>query len=87
MDLKLVNVFEKHYYNKLDQTNIYYKKYVSNDKTIHEYILPNRIIFPEELKSIVLSNGFEIIEEYGDYNFEKMSDNSRKQLLLIRRCK
>lgn len=87
MDLKLVNVFEKHYYNKLDQTNIYYKKYVSNGKIIHEYILPNRIIFPEELKSIVLSNGFEIIEKYGDYNFERMSDNSRKQLLLIRRCK
>ena len=80
-------MYMKNIYNKLNQTNIYYKKYVSNGRKIHEYLLPNRVIYPEEMKMIIQSNGFTIVDEYGDYNFEKLKGESRKQILLVRRSK
>lgn len=82
---KTINVWEKHEYDSINKTNIYYKKFEENGNILVEYILPNRIIFPDELRNIIKTNGFEIITEYGDYNKEEMKEESRKYIVVFRR--
>ncbi len=82
---KTINVWEKHEYDSINKTNIYHKKFEENGNILVEYILPNRIIFPDELRNIIKTNGFEIITEYGDYNKEEMKEESRKYIVVFRR--
>ncbi len=80
-------LYEKHHYNPLNQIIIYYKKYVNNGKKI-ELSLPVRVFFHQEIMNIIKLNGFDTINELGDYNNEEYSCNSRKQILFLKkRCK
>lgn len=84
-DGKMVDVYERKYYDDFNSTCIYNKKYVIDDETIKEVILPNRIFFREELQSIIERYDFQIINSYGDYNFEDLNRDSRKQIYVLRR--
>lgn len=85
VDGKLVEVYEKKCYDDFSSTCIYNKKYVVEGNPIKEVILPNRIFFCEELQSIIEMYNFQIINSYGDYNFEDLSRASRKQIYVLRR--
>lgn len=79
-------VYESRKFDKLYSTCLYKKKYVDEvGKIINESILPNRIYFHQELLLLCSFYGFEIINIYGDYNFEQITNFSRKQILVIRR--
>lgn len=83
---KRVLVLENKKYNNINSTCIYKKRYINSEgKLIKESILPNRIFFNSELRLLIKHYGFEIINIYGDYNFEKISNLSRKQIFVIRR--
>lgn len=86
MDDQKVLVLENKKYNNINSTCIYKKRYISSEGTIiKESILPNKIFFHSELQLLIKHYGFEIIDIYGDYNFEKISNQSRKQIFVIRR--
>lgn len=86
MDGEKILVFENKKYNSTDSICIYKKRYINSKKmVIKESILPSRIFFYSELRLLIEHYGFEIIDIYGDYNFEKISNLSRKQIFVIRR--
>ena len=82
---KLVHVYENKDFDSINSTCIYTKRYVINNKVIHEELLPNRVFFHQELLLLIDYFGFEIIKQYGDYNFEPISETSRKQIIIMRR--
>ncbi len=80
-----VEVYENKVFDWINSTCIYRKKYVINNRVIHEKVLPNRIFFHQELLLLIEHYGFKIINQYGDYNFESISKTCRKQIMIIRR--
>ena len=80
-----IKVYENKKFNNLTSTCVYTKRYMLNNKIIKESILPNRIFFHQELLLILKTYGFEIVNQFGDYNFETLTSRSRKQILFIRR--
>ena len=83
---QLVSVFENKIFDNVNCTCIYGKRYINeNGKVLKESVLPNRIFFYTELMLLLKHYGFDIIDIYGDYNFEQISNWSRKQILVIRR--
>lgn len=81
-----ISVYENKVFNSLNSTCIYKKRYINEEGIIvKESILPNRIFFHQELLLLSSNYGFEIINIFGDYNFEHISNSSRKQILIMRR--
>lgn len=80
-----VDVYENKIFDSINSTCVYEKKYIINNKIIHKETLPNRIFFHQELLMILNHYGFNVIKQYGDYNFEPISNKSRKQIIIIRR--
>lgn len=81
----IIKVYENKKFDNLNMTCIYHKIYKTNNNIVNEAILPNRIFFNQELNLMLDYYGFVIINQYGDYNFEPLNQDSRKQLLLLRR--
>ena len=82
---KVVEVYEKKYYDEPSATCVYNKRYIVEGNIVKEVILPNRIFSCVELQSIIKMHNFQIINSYGDYNFEDLSRESRKQIYVLRR--
>lgn len=79
------NLYEKHSYNNEKQIINYQKKYIFSNKKEITLNLPIRIFFHQELLNIIKLLNFDIIDILGDYNNEKYTQNSRKQILFIRK--
>lgn len=77
-------LYEKHSYNPVSQIISYQKKYCFDNKEL-EFSLPVRVFFHQEFLNLILMNGFEIVQKLGDYNNEEFSNNSRKQIIFIKR--
>jgi len=84
LDNKLCKLYEKHYYNGMDQTVNYFKKYVIPNNENIVLNLPVRIFFHQELLNLVRLFGFDTIRVCGDYNNEIYSCDSRKQILFLK---
>lgn len=82
---KPIIVYESRTLDIFNLTCLYTKRYMMDDKVIEESILPSRIFFHSELFLLLDYYGFQVVDKYGDYNFEQLSENSRKQIMCIRR--
>lgn len=85
MNDKIIDVYEKKKFDIINSTCIYYKRYNIGKKIIKESILPNRLFLHQELLMLLDLFGYDIINIYGDYNFEDYKKNSRKQIVVFRR--
>ena len=56
--------------------------YFINDKFDSVQNLDMRMYFPQELDSYLKWNGFQIVEKFGNFNEEKFTDNSEKQIFV-----
>lgn len=84
---RFYKLYEKHSYDADKQIITYYKKYVNNKKSM-ELCLPVRVFFHQELLNLIKCNGFDVINNFGDYNNEKYTSGSRKQIIFLKkRCK
>lgn len=77
-------LYEKHHYDSSKQIIFYQKKYIYDNKKI-ELNLPVRVFFHQEILNLISMNGFRLIKELGDYNNEKFTSQSRKQILLLKK--
>lgn len=77
-------LYERHFYDPVNQIINYQKKYLCKGKELN-LNLPVRVFFHQELLNLALMNGFEIEKELGDYNNEEFNDESRKQILFLKR--
>jgi len=82
-----ITLYEKNKFNSLNSINVYYKRYILNNKIIQDMILPFRVFFKTELTLLFKYNDLEILNEYGDYNFEELNKKSRKMIFVLRRKK
>lgn len=80
-----VSVDEMNLYNPLTQVNEikwFHTNLESKVVSTHELIM--RQFFPEELKLILMTNGFQIVESYGSWDMEPISDKNFKQILVCK---
>ena len=82
---KKIEVFENKKFDIINSTVLYRKRYLCGGEIIKEYMLPNRIFFHQELLLILDCYGYNVVDLYGDYNFEKFNKRSRKQIFIFRR--
>lgn len=82
---KKCKLYERHHYDYNTQIINYEKKYVFPDGKTIKFNLPVRIFFHQELLNLFNLFGYEIVNVIGDYNNEKYSSDSRKQIIFIRR--
>ena len=46
--------------------------------------LPRRLVFPQEMESLLHYNGFEVVDRYGDYDFSPLTGDSRMVIHVCR---
>jgi len=78
------DLYEKHFYDSVNQIITYVKKYVSTNNEV-VFDLPVRVFFPQEFLNLCELNGFYIEKLLGDYNNDEFSENSRKQILFLKK--
>jgi len=75
-------------YNKHSQLMnmkvVWYKLYAGQQETSLNHILDVRVVFPQELKLLLQSSGFEVESMCGDYFGGKITSESRRIIYLAR---
>lgn len=80
-----ISLDETNYYNPVTQVNnIKWFHTNSENKIISTHELTMRQFFPEELKFLLRTNGFRIVESYGSWDLEPISDENFKQILVCK---
>lgn len=79
-----VIVTESHRYDRASQINHLAWHYQQEGQPEQVRALPMRIFYPQELKSILYYNGFEVEAAYGDYDGAPFSGDASHQLLVCR---
>lgn len=87
-----IGLFELHTYDKQSQINwiTYIYKYLDGESFGQEFFrwkFPMRQFYPQELKYIIESSNFEIMEKWGGYDFSSFDSSSQKQIILCRKTK
>ncbi|MFQ5629135.1 MAG: class I SAM-dependent methyltransferase [bacterium] len=77
---------ETHHYDRATQINhIDWRRTIGN-KTIAE-VLTMRIFYPQELEALLVCNGFEVENKYGDFDKSPFISTSPKQIYVCRKAK
>ncbi len=80
-----VSITEDNHYDRKSQVNhikLYYRVDGVEEEVIQE--LNHRVFFPQELRTLLKYNGFEIEVCYGDFDLSPFESDSPKQLLVCR---
>ena len=81
-----VLITESNVYNKATQIN-HIKWFYNYECSGQEIVVENnmRMFFPQELDNLLFYNGFKIIGKFGNYDFDRFSSSSQKQLMVMQK--
>lgn len=74
-----------HEYDEIEQIvliRLYYQPLEPADAEEHVVLLSQRKFFPAELEALVHANHFDVVERYGDFDFEPLDNHCESQVLV-----
>lgn len=87
LDGRKIQIEQTMKYENNTQINRIKWHYFINNKFNSIQNMDMRLYFPEELDSYLKSNGFDVLQKFGNFNEEQFSDTSEKQIFVCKKSK